>query len=163
MKPFRTLRLGAIILWFCGGSCSRDSLVTRDSVERAHGLKLPRSARDFQLRQWGGLLDKGILSVFEIDKNDVSIFTGQLAIKSRNFPAKRGPGDPTVNGWNVWPDNSDTFVHAHSSLTGIKRTWSGEAVPIEMLSCSSPKGDWLHVEIWFTDAEVIVKMYTDWN
>jgi hypothetical protein len=61
----------------------------------------------------------------------------------------------TVNTLNHGPGNSD--------LDGLKRTWSGEAHPLEMLSCASAKGDWLHVEIWAVDDHALLKIYTDWN
>jgi hypothetical protein len=163
MKLVYAVRLAVIIVGLFGSSCSQDSFASKRTVERAHGLKLPASARNFQLRQWGGFLDKGIVSLFQIGKQDVPIFTRQLTIKERKLPIKRGPGDPTVNGQNVWPDKISTFVPGNLSLAGLKRTWSGEAVPSEMLSCASPKGDGLHVEIWFTDTEAIIKLYTDWN
>jgi hypothetical protein len=162
MKLAHTVCLAAI-LSLHGASCSQDTSVSKASVERAHGLKLPANARDFQQRQSGNFLDKGIVSLFEIDKGLVPVFTQQLTIKSRNSPVRTGPGDPTVNGWNVWPHNTATFIPGNLSLTGLKRTWSGEAVPAEMLSCASPKGDWLHVEIWLTETEAIIKLYTDWN
>jgi len=132
-------------------------------VEDAHGLKLPQSARKCQQRHAGRFLDHGILSLFELDQNEVHEFVAQLKIKSRNLPTKTGPGDPCLNGWNVWPENSATFVPSEKDLGGLKPTWSSEPVPIEMLSCSSPKGDWLHVEIWSVSNHTLIKLYTDWN
>jgi len=149
-------------------SCSPTSnvgagLVSRSSVEAAHGLKLPPSARNCQQRRVGGLLDHGVLSLFELDENEVQNFVAQLKIKSRNSPAKAGAGDPSLNGWNVWPENAATFVPGNRDLGRLKRTWTSDAKPIEMLSCSSPKGDWLHVEIWSVGEHALVKLYTDWN
>jgi len=132
-------------------------------VESAHGLNLPESARKFQQRRTGGLLDHGILSVFEMNQSDLQQFVSQLKVKSRSSPVKPGPGNPCINGWNVWPEKSATFVPGNRELEGIKPTWKGETTPVEMLSCSSPKGDWLHVEIWSVGDQAAIKVYTDWN
>ena len=149
-------------------SCVRDHenyspSISRSQVEDAHGIKLPPSARNFQQRQVGGFPDHGVLSLFEIDQNELQQFTAQLKIKSRNSPAKVGPGNPCLNGWNVWPENSITFVPGNKELDGLRPTWTEEAKPVEMFSCSSPKGDWLHVEIWSIGNHVLIKLYTDWN
>ncbi|HEY5911436.1 MAG TPA: hypothetical protein VJA21_12620 [Verrucomicrobiae bacterium] len=145
-------------------SCSNSGhQVTKADVEKAHGLTLPADACNFQQRHIGGIFDKGVLSLFEASTKDVQPFIAQLSIRSRTSPAKKGIGDPRVNGWNVWPTNSPTFVPGNDELAGLKPTWTGEATPIEMLSCGSPKGDWLHVEIWSVGNRVVVKLYTDWN
>ena len=162
------LSVAVLSAFALAASCTRHSvgnvpLVSKSSVEDAHGLKLPQSARNFQQRRVGGFLDHGILSLIEIDQDQVQQFVAQLKIKSRNGPAKTDVGDPCINGWNVWPEKSATFVPGNKSLAGLKPTWPGEAKPIEMLSCSSPKGDWLHVEIWSVGEHALIKLYTDWN
>jgi len=124
---------------------------------------LPLSARNLQEIRTRGLLDRGILSLFEIKQTDVQVFVAQLKVNSRNVPAQTVPGDPCVNGWNVWPKTSETFVPGNKELSGLKSTWIGKAVPIEALSCSSSKGDWLHIEIWSVQDYAVVKIYTDWN
>lgn len=153
-------------------SCSSGSvrLVSKRNVEDAHGLKLPPSARNHQHRRGGklmlgnkGYFDRGILSLFEIESNAVREFTAQLRIKSRTAPVVAGIGDPCQNGWNVWPTDAPTFVPGDEALRGLQRTWLGDAKPIEMLSCDSPKGSWLHVEIWSTGDRCLIKLYTDWN
>lgn len=138
-------------------------MVTAKDVQQAHGLKIPSSARNFQQVRVGGSWDHGVLSLFEVDQSGVEEFLSQLQVKSRSSPVKLGVGDPCVNGYNVWPTNSPTFVPGNEELDVLKPTWTGEAEPIEMLSCSSPKGDWLHVEIWSVGNHSLVKLYTDWN
>ena len=101
--------------------------------------------------------------MFQMRATELPLFLGQLRVASRSKPARTN-GDPTVNGWNVWPIFSATFVPGDRVYGGLKHTWRGDATPIEMLSCASPKGDWLHVEYWkLQDEEILVKMYTDWN
>jgi len=138
---------------------------SRARAEREHGIELPPSATHIQSRgdAWRGFFDRGALTMFEMSSNDVSRLVAQLKVKSRRPPVRRS-GDPTENGYNVWPGGSPTFVPGNSVYEGLKRTWHGEAVPIEMLSCSSSTGDWLHVELWRLESGmVLVKMYTDWN
>lgn len=160
--------LAVLITLALAASCTRASdgnvpLVSRSSVEGSHGLTLPQSVRNCQQRRIRGFTDHGVLSLFELDQKDVQRFVAQLTIKSRHPPAKTGAGDPCLNGWNVWPENTATFVPANKELGGLKRTWVNDTKPIEMLSCSSPKGDWLHVETWSVGDHALIKLYTDWN
>jgi hypothetical protein len=95
--------------------------------------------------------------------NDLTTFVAQLRIRSRTKPVKAA-GDPKVNGYNVWPTGAQTFVPGNSKYGGFRCTWQGEATPVEMLSCSSSTGDWLHVELWRLEGgALLVKMFTDWN
>jgi hypothetical protein len=101
--------------------------------------------------------------MFEMTTNDLTAFVAQLHIQSRAAPL-RGAGDPTVNGYNVWPTGARTFVPGGAQYGGFRRTWQGDATPVEMLSCTSHTGDWLHVELWRLEGEaLLIKMYTDWN
>ncbi len=137
----------------------------RTRAEREHGITLPASAHSIQCRGDAsrGFLDRGAATLFEMSTNDLTAFVGQLRVKSRAAPV-RASGDPTENGYNVWPTTSPTFVPGNDKYGGFQRTWHGEAIPVEMLSCSSPTGDWLHVELWrLEDSTLLIKMYTDWN
>ena len=133
--------------------------------ESDHKIVFPASAANFQNRGNSqiGFLDRGIATLLDIDRSDLDGFLSQLKIGERRKPAKE-QGDPTVNGWNVWPHNARTFVPGNEVFSGFKKTWYVESVPIEMLSCQSPKGDWLHVEIWsLSDTRVLLKIFTNWN
>lgn len=137
----------------------------RTRAEREHGIKLPSSAMDIQCKgdAWLRFLDRGATTMFEMSTKDLPSFLAQIRIQSRTAPA-HATGDPMVNGWNVWPINAPTFIPGNQQYGGFRRTWKGDAVPIEMLSCSSPVGDWLHVELWRLEGEsLLVKMHTDWN
>ena|ERR1041385_3040716 len=137
----------------------------RKRAEHEHGIALPASARNIQCRGDAsrGFLDRGAATMFEMSTNDLTAFIAQLRIKSRTTPVKAA-GDPKVNGYNVWPTGAQTFVPGNCKYGGFRCTWQGEATPVEMLSCSSPTGDWLHVELWRLEGEaMLVKMYTDWN
>jgi hypothetical protein len=153
------------VVFMHGVSC-RSSGVRQSSkseIERVHGVVLPESARSFQQGGSGSGLDKGYVAVFECELKDLESWTTTLKIKTRSKPIVQS-GDPCVNGWNVWPTNAQTFVPGNDQFSGLKRTWKGDAIPLEMFSCNSPKGDWLHVEIWKTSAtDMVVKLYTDWN
>jgi hypothetical protein len=153
----------ALFLFALTATLSCSPTVTKKVVEDAHGVTLPGSSRNFQQKKSGIFLDRGILSLFEMNTNDLQEFTSHLNIKARNLPVKNGPGDPGVNGWNVWPQDTPTFVPADEGLKGLKKTWEGEAKPVQMLSCGSPKGDFLHIEIWSVTNGLLIKMYTDWN
>lgn len=137
--------------------------VLRQDVEHEHGLSIPLSATNFQQKRYGvGLTDVSILSLFEIATADVNDFVGQLSINAKSGPLMTN-GTPLDNGWNVWPTDSKTFVPGNASLSGMKQTWKGAAAPIEMLSCESSRGDWLHVEIWAVEDHRLIKVYTDRN
>jgi hypothetical protein len=147
----------------------RDAL--SNQIEKAHGLTLPPTARNLQIIYGDGFfwhrlfnLDRGVLSLFELDEKDVPQLIDQLNLVSRSAPVSPGFGDPCVNGWNVWAVNSPTFVPGNNGYSHIRKTWSGNAEPIEMLSCNSPKGaSWLHLEMWRVDGHYLIKMYSDWN
>jgi hypothetical protein len=162
LRPTPAAIICALLIASCSDG-SKPPLVSRQRVEHAHGLKLPPSARNFQQKRHGSFLDHGIVSLFEIDDSEVRPFIAQLKIKSRNQPAIPGVGDPCINGWNVWPKGSATFVPGNEELDGLRPTWKGEVKPIEMLSCASSKGDWLHVEIWSASDHTLIKIYTNWN
>jgi len=100
--------------------------------------------------------------MFEISAADLPTFVSQLKINSRTAPVVTA-GDPCINGWNVWPQNSRTFVPGNAAFSHLRKTWTGDAKPVEMLSCASPAGDWLHVEIWTVGQTNVIKVYTDWN
>ena len=147
-------------LWSSGRSG-----VLRERAEREHGILLPSSARDIQCRgdAGRGFLDRGAVTMFEMDAGELAAFVGQVTVNSRTAPV-RTHGDPRVNGWNVWPEGASSFVPVESVYAGFERTWVGEPTPIEMLNCSSPTGDFLHLEFWRLESgSLLVKIYTDWN
>ncbi len=143
-----------------------DSSDSRDWVERKHGIKLPESAAHLQTRGdrfYLPGLDHGEATMFEFDSNERESFKKQLSINSTRKP-KLKRGDPTVNGYNVWPHMTDSFVPGNEQYGGFEKTWRGEAIPLEMFSCASTKGDFLHVEFWELEGEkTLAKIYTDWN
>jgi hypothetical protein len=140
---------------------------SRVRAEHEHGIRLPPTATNIQCRgdAWLRILpDRGAATIFEMSTNDLTAFVAQLKITSRGAPVRTTNADPLINGYNIWPTNSKSFVPGGSQYGGFKCTWSGEPIPIEMLSCASPKGDWLHVELWKLPGDsLLVKMFTDWN
>jgi hypothetical protein len=133
--------------------------------ESDHKIVFPASAANFQNHGNSNsfLPDRGIATLLEIDRKDLDALIAQLKINERRKPAKE-QGDPTVNGWNVWPHDAESFVPGNEVYCGFKKTWDVEPVPVEMLSCQSPAGDWLHVEIWsLSDTKVLLKLFTQWN
>lgn len=154
---------GVILL----GLLMRWSMDPRSRAEREHGLSLPDSAQEIQNRgdAWKVFLDRGMVTLFQLPEADLPDFLSQLSVESGSNPAIPS-GDPLVNGWNVWPQGSSTFVPGNSDYGGLRKTWAGSAKPLRMLSCESLMGDWLHVEVWElggANAEALVKLYTDWN
>jgi hypothetical protein len=137
--------------------------VSTNDLEKAHGLKLVPSARNCQQVHVGSLTNRGSLSVFEMDQNELALFIRQLRVKSRSWPATSSPGDPRVSGEGVWPPGSGPVVPAKAGPNGLQRTWNGGASPIEMLSCNSSTGNWLRVEIWSVEDHTLIKLYTDGN
>ena len=98
---------------------------TGDSRERAeyeHRVVLPPSASKIQCRGDGWLrvtpISGGcVTTMFEMDPSEVSAFLAPLHIRSRNGPAT-ATGDPLVNGWNVWPNGSATFIPGNEEYGG---------------------------------------------
>ena len=102
--------------------------------------------------------------MFRCMESDLPDFVSSLKIRARFSPVVDGTGDPCINGWNVWPRNAPTFVPGNKEFAGLQKTWKGSAVPVEMLSCDSSRGDWMHLEIWKIPADdPVVKLYTDIN
>ena len=114
---------------------------SRFRAEREHSVRLPPSAHYIQCRgdAWRGFLDRGAATMFEMSTNDITAFLAQLHIRSRAV-STQSTGDPTVNDHNIWPKDSKTFVPTNAQYGGFRRTWRGEAVPLEVLSCSSSRG-----------------------
>jgi hypothetical protein len=133
--------------------------------ESDHKIAFPESTKNIQNRGNSNKTqpDRGIATMLEIDRKDLDAFVAQLKITERRRPAEE-KGDPTKNGWNVWPQDAKTFVPTNEAYGGFKKTWTTEPAPEEMLSCQSPVGDWLHVEVWdLSDKKVLLKIFTDWN
>ena len=133
--------------------------------ESDHGIVFPGSVRNFQ--NFGDSTsrrqDRGIATLFEMKEDELDKFLDQLKIQDRHAPVRKA-GDPRVNGWNVWPEDAQTFVPGNDEYGGFNKTWKGEATPQRMLSCKSAVGDWFHVEIWkLSEGKVLLKVYTDWN
>src|SRR5262245_1499684 len=110
LLSLRSIRLVIALSAFAvvGSSCtapqkSSKPAVTITDLEQAHGVKLVPSVRNVQQVRQGGLTSRGVVSLFEMDQSEISTFLSQLKIKSRNWPASPAPGNPCVNGQNVWP------------------------------------------------------------
>jgi hypothetical protein len=157
------LYLGVAALVLTALTVKPPGRVSREDVERAHGLVVPVTAARFQQRQCGiGVVDRGILSLFELPVGDTATFIKQLKVTARKS-AVVPRGNPLDNDREIWSAGSSTFVPGNKSLSGLKQTWKGAAKPIEMLSCKPRQGDWLHVEIWEVEDRRLIKLYTDWN
>jgi hypothetical protein len=141
---------------------------SRERAEDEHGIVLPPSASKIQCRGDGWLRKTPIsggfvTTMFEMNPAETSALLSPLHIRSRNGPAV-AIGDPLVNGWNVWPQKSPTFIPGNAQGGGWQRTWTGAATPVEMVSCDSPEGMFLHLEFWKLDSGLmLVKMCTVWE
>jgi hypothetical protein len=133
---------------------------TRAMVEYAHGVDLPLSARNFQQRRDGLLRRHFTASLFEMDKSDLNLFTNQLVIETRRLPKRSGPANPLAQFSDTWPTNS-TFVGIPTA--GFRRTWHGEATPLEASTCKASKGYWLHIEIWSVEDHTLIRLDTEFN
>lgn len=116
---------------------------TRWRAEWEHGIALPASAVNLQCRGDANhlMLDRGASTVFEMASGDLAPFKARLSV------------NPALV----------TKIPGNAQYHGFAFPWTA-AAPLETLHCNSPKGDWLHVEIWPTGpGRVGVWMYTDWN
>jgi hypothetical protein len=151
-----------------GKYIARSTGDSRERAENEHGIALPPSASKIQCRGDGWLrvtpISGGfVTTMFEMDPADVSAFLAPLHIRSRSGPAI-ATGDPSVNGWNVWPQKSPTFIPGNEQGGGWRHTWTGAATPVEMVSCDSPEGRFLHLEFWKLDSgRNLIKMCTVWD
>ena len=172
-KMFLSLASIAVLLCIYGGMVlsrhvARSTGDSRERAEHEHGIALPPSASKIQCRGDGWLrvtpISGGfVTTMFEMDSADTSGFLAPLHIRSRNGPAI-ATGDPSVNGWNVWPQKSPTFIPGNEQGGGWQRTWAGAATPVEMVSCDSPEGMFLHLEFWKLDSgPMLIKMCTVWK
>jgi hypothetical protein len=135
-----------------------------DNLKRIHGIQLPPSAKHFQIH--GNRLRHGGSAVmFECKYADLADWMSTLPVRTKMDPANSDAGNPCTNGYNCWPTNAQTWVPGNREFDGFTNTWTGATHPVVMLSCDSPTGDWLHVEIWrkSLDGNAVVKIYTDWN
>ena len=133
--------------------------------ETDHKIVFPTSAKNIQNRGNSkvNLLDRGIATMMEIDRKDLEGFVAKLKVSERRKPVQE-TGDPTVNGWNVWPQGARTFVPGNKVFSGFNKTWDAVPKPEEMLSCQSPTGQSLHVEVWrFPSGGVLLKLFTWWE
>jgi hypothetical protein len=141
---------------------------SRERAEYEHGITLPASAAAIQCRGDGWLRKSsfhggGATALFTMAPSDKEGFMSTLSVRARTAPAI-SHGDPLVNGWNVWPQGSPTFIPGNPPYGGFNQTWQGFAEPVEMISCQSPAGgQWLHVEFWnLENGALLVKMGTMW-
>ena len=130
--------------------------------QRDHGFVLPSSVQKIQRCQEGKLLDRGILSIFQIDSSDEEVLLSSLQIREKHEAVAR-EGHFLEGGYRVWPKEAKTFVPGSFPMNEFQKTWSGTECPGTMYSCLSSTGDWLHLEIWTCGPERWVKVYTDWN
>ena len=134
-------------------------------IEERHGFVLPESAKYVQSSGDvdSGEADRGLVTVFELNSADLDVFLEKLTIEEK-LPPKKLKGSPVQNGWNVWPTTAKTFVPGNDEYSELDQTWVGDAEPKYMLSCKSPIGDLLHVEVWSLEfGSSLLKVYTDWN
>lgn len=113
-------------------------------IEREHGIVLPPSASGFRCAgdAWRKFFDRGASSIFILESKDLPAFKSQLSVNTQ----------------------AATHIPGNEIYQGIMHPWRPDASPLEVLSCDSPTGDWLHVEIWpIDDMHVAIWMYTDWN
>jgi hypothetical protein len=144
-----TTAVGIMLIVASVGGCGGNSA---SRIEREHGLVLPPSASQFVCRgdAWKHtFIDAGAASAFEIASNDLPKFLAQLKIKDTH---KGAFGQDYTN--SIYPGNPQYQIH---------RPWM-TGTPLETYQCTSPKGDFLSIQIWPIDgSHVGVCLYTDWN
>lgn len=160
--------LCVVVAWYLGKYVARSTGDSRERAENEHGIVLPPSASKIQCRGDGWLRETPIsggfvTTMFEMNPAETSAFLAPLHIRSRTGPAI-ATGSPSVNGWNVWPQGSPTFIPGNEQGGGWRNTWTGAATPVEMVSCDSPEGRFLHLEFWKLDSgPMLIKMCTVWD
>ena len=162
------ITLGLVAIFSLSSYIARSTGNSRERAEYEHDIALPPSASKIQCRGDGWLrvtpLSGGfVTTMFEMSPTDQSAFLAPLHIRGRSDPSI-ATGDPLVNGWNVWPQKSPTFIPGNEQGGHWQQTWTGAATPVEMVSCDSPEGRFLHLEFWkLEDGSMLVKMCTMWD
>jgi hypothetical protein len=140
-------------------------------VDLAHGVKLPKSAANVQ--HCGDSLlspiDAGRVTVFECDQTDYDALVASLDVTAVSRPvdpqgsAGKVEASPLRNGRPPWAPDCETFVPGNAQYAQLVKTWIEPTFPIAAYSCTSPRGDFLHVECYRAGERIVVKMYTDRN
>ena len=113
-------------------------------VEYDHGINLPKSARNFQCRTSGIVLDRTAKALFEINRRDLDAFLDQF------------PDDVKARRWTA-------DIRVVVDEAEFKRPWKSTPKTISQFESSSPTGDFVLVHISEIPAGVVVYLYTDWN
>lgn len=164
-RGWRSLLFAAVItdaLSTCG---CRDSptvfrSVSRSRVEKSHSLALPASCTDFFSGSYQTWTYKMTQSLFIMDANDERVLADRLMPVASYEPLATA-GNPSLSGWNVWPEGTLTAVDGRFVVVGLDRVWATNAIPIRMWSCRPSPGLLLHVELWrYGSTTSVVKMVT---
>jgi len=140
------------------GSLVSDS--DRTQFKTLHGLDLPRHS--ISCRTWHERKEYAF-SVVLIEKVALDQVIKQLKLKERHGPLSPGSSDPNLLGYGVWPHLKGSYVPSGIRGEG-EHFFDGMAIPIEMFSCESQTGDWLHVDVWQTnDGRYFMRLYTSYS
>jgi hypothetical protein len=140
---------------------ARKALIIRDAEAlqffKLHQIKLPDGW--ISCRNWQELYDFGF-SIVITSEESLFKFKEQLKIEERKEPVNTAPADPNVLGWGVWPHNSKTYIPGGIKSISVK-FYDGMAIPLEMLSCKSKIGNFLHVDAWKgNDGKILLRIFT---
>jgi hypothetical protein len=131
-------------------SCSQPFQADKRSVESAHGINLPKSARNLQQRSWGTLGDRGILSFVEIDL----LRSQQKAAGTESMPKVIVSfGRPEVrfpNGFELWSDTLLTKINRSYERTEFVLDCTVRTLEENLWCKGTPNGfmDIFHVREW---------------
>lgn len=139
-------------------------LCPRYQVLCQQGVRLPATVWGLQCWRspWYAFADRSAAAVFQIPPADVPALIGKLRVNERH-PATVSRGDPLGSSLAYFPPAPTCFAFSPTGEPHFRVTWRGEATPVEVLSCSSDHGDWLHVEVWSVPGSGLIKLYTDRN
>jgi hypothetical protein len=135
----------------------KDAAGNAKTFKGLHGVSLPVTL--VSCMNWS-LNQEFALSSVILDKAGLDAFKKELTVEAKKIPVAGDKTDPNEFGWGPWPPGSKTYIPG-GLVPKDTKLFAGPAMPVEMLSCTSTMGVYLHVDVWKVDGEkYLLRVYT---
>jgi hypothetical protein len=134
-----------------------DAAENAKAFMQLHGVSLP--AKLESCKNWSQDQEFA-LSFVILDQEGLDAFKKKLTVEGKKTPATAGKTDPNEFGWGPWPPGSKTYIPG-GLVPKDTKLFAGPAIPVEMLSCTSTTGVFLHVDMWRVEGGTyLLRVYT---